>query len=180
MIKRRRFVSLIAALIMLNGCDSVSTEDDPSSVADLCQNIFDLCISPILQGPIGPGVVSGLGPVSCAASACHTASGSGGGFVLIQSPGSASDLAFNFNSAQAFVNAANVSQSRLLAEPLVGDGGVASIGSHGGGDVFANSSVACYQEIFNWASTPNGTCPTNCSVLTGTGPTPADLAACTP
>lgn len=184
MIKRRRFVSLIAALIMLNGCDSVSTEDDPSSVADLCQNIFDLCISPILQGPIGPGVVSGLGPVSCAASACHTASGSGGGFVLIQSPGSASDLAFNFNSAQAFVNAASPSQSKLLAEPLVGDGGVASIGPHTGGNIFTSTSSTCYLELLNWASTPDGTCPASCTVLTPTGGSgelvPADLTTCAP
>ena len=179
MIKRRRFVSLVAMLIILNGCDSVSTEDDPGSVADLCQNIFDMCINPILQGVIGPGVASGLGPVSCAAAACHTDTGTGGGFIL-STASSASALAFNFNSAQAFVNAANVSQSRLLAEPLVGDGGVASIGSHGGGDIFVNTSASCYQEIFNWASTPNGTCPTNCTVLPAAGPMPGDLAACAP
>ncbi len=172
--KKRRFASLVAMLIFLNGCDSVSTEDDPGSVADLCSNIFDLCISPILQGPIGPM------NVSCAASACHTSGGSGGAFILVQNPVSASDFAFNFNSAQAFVNPASVSQSKLLAEPLVGDAGVASVGPHGGGDIFASTASTCYQEIANWASTNNGTCPTNCTVLTGTGPSAADLASCAP
>ena len=179
MIKKRRFASLVATLIMLNGCDKVSTEDDPGSVADLCENIFSLCINPILNGPIGAA------SVSCADSACHTSTGSGGGFILIQNAALGStDEAFNFNSAQAFVNAASPSQSRLLAEPLIGDGGVASIGPHGGGDIFASTSATCYREILNWASTPDGTCPASCTVLTPTGGlgqlVPADLTACAP
>ena len=179
MIKKRRFVSLAAMLIMLYGCDNVSSEDDPGSVADLCQNIFSLCINPILQGPIGSGAVS------CANSSCHTSSGSGGAFVLVEGAalGSTGE-AFNFNSAQAFVNAASPAQSRLLAEPLIGDGGVASIGPHGGGDIFASTSSTCYQEMLNWASTPNGTCPASCTVLTPTGGSgqlvPADLTTCAP
>ena len=68
MIKKRRFVSLVAMLIILYGCDNVSSEDDPGSVADLCENIFSLCINPILQGPIRAGAVS------CANSSCHTSS----------------------------------------------------------------------------------------------------------
>ena len=179
MIKKRRFASLIATLIILSGCDNVSTEDDPGSVADLCLNTFSLCINPILQGPIGSGAVS------CADSACHTSVGSGGAFILTQNPALGStDEAFNFNSAQAFVNAASPSQSKLLAEPLVGDGGIPSIGPHGGGDIFASTAAACYREILNWASTPNGTCPPSCTVLTPTGGSgqlvPADLTTCAP
>ncbi len=177
--KKRRFASLAATLIILNGCDNVSTEDDPGSVADLCRNIFSLCINPILQGPIGAA------SVSCANSACHTSSGSGGGFILIENAAlNSTDEAFNFNSAQAFVNAAIPSQSRLLAEPLVGDGGLAAIGPHGGGDIFNSTAATCYQEILNWASTPNGTCPASCTVLTPTGGSgqlvPADLTTCAP
>jgi len=177
--KKRRFASLAAALIILTGCDSVSTEDDPSSVADLCMNIFSLCVNPILQGPIGAATVS------CANSSCHTSGGSGGGFILIQNAAlNSTDEAFNFNSAQAFVNAANPAQSKLLAEPLVGDAGVASVGSHGGGDIFSSTSASCYREIANWASTPNGTCPSTCTVLTPTGGSgqlvPADLTTCAP
>lgn len=179
MIKKRRFASLTAMLIIISGCDNVSTEDDPGSVADLCENIYSLCINPILQGPIGSSAVS------CADSSCHTSGGSGGGFVLIQNAAlNSTDEAFNFNSAQAFVNAANPSQSKLLAEPLVGDGGVASIGPHGGGDIFATTAATCYREILNWASTPNGTCPASCTVLTPTGGSgqlvPADLTSCAP
>lgn len=105
--------------------------------------------------------------------------------LLIQNAAlNSTDEAFNFNSAQAFVNAANPSQSKLLAEPLVGDGGVASIGPHGGGDIFATTAATCYREILNWASTPNGTCPASCTVLTPTGGSgqlvPADLTSCAP
>jgi hypothetical protein len=183
--KKRRFASLAAALIILSGCDSASTEDDPGSVADLCMNIFSLCINPILQGPIGPGIASGLGPVSCASSSCHVSGGAGGAFILFQNAAlNSTDEAFNFNSAQAFVNAASPSQSKLLAEPLVGDAGVASIGPHNGGDIFVNTAGTCYREISNWASTPNGTCPATCTVLTPTGGSgqlvPADLTTCTP
>jgi hypothetical protein len=99
---------------------------------------------------------------------------------LIQNPVTASDFAFNFNSAQAFVNPANVSQSKLLAEPLVGDSGVASVGPHGGGDIFASTASTCYSEIANWASINNGSCPTDCAPLTATGPSAADLASCAP
>jgi len=178
-INKRRFASLVAMLIFLNGCDSVSTDDDPGSVAELCMNIFSLCINPILQGPIGAATVS------CANSACHTSGGSGGGFILIQNAAlNSTDEAFNFNSAQAFVNAASPSESKLLAEPLVGDAGVASVGPHGGGDIFASTTAACYREIANWASTPNGTCPATCTVLTPTGLSgqlvPADLTTCAP
>jgi hypothetical protein len=178
-IKKRRFASLAAALIILYGCDSVSTSDDPGSVADLCLNIFSLCINPILQGPIGASAVS------CSNGACHTSGGSGGGFILIQNAAlNSTDEAFNFNSAQAFVNAASPTQSKLLAEPLVGDAGVASVGPHGGGDIFASTAASCYREIANWASTPNGTCPATCTVLTPTGGSgqlvPADLTTCAP
>ncbi len=177
--KKRRFASLAATLIILNGCDSVSTEDDPGSVADLCLNTFSLCINPILQGPIGASAVS------CANSTCHTSGGSGGGFILIENAAlNSTDEAFNFNSAQAFVNASSPSQSKLLAEPLVGDSGVASVGPHGGGDIFASTGAACYQEIANWINTPNGTCPASCTVLTPTGGSgqlvPADLTTCAP
>lgn len=171
---KRPFALLTVAFTMLNGCDNVSTEDDPGSTAELCQNIFDLCISPILQGPIGPSTVS------CADSSCHTSGGAGGAFILIQNPVTASDLAFNFNSTQSFVNPASVSQSKLLAEPLVGDAGVPSVGPHGGGDIFNSTSATCYQELLQWAQTPNGSCATGCAVLTNTGPTAGDLAACAP
>jgi len=173
-IKKRRFASLAAMLIILYGCDNVSSEDDPGSVADLCFDIFTQCVSPILQGPIGAS------NVSCAASSCHTSSGSGGAFILVQNPVTPSDFSFNFNSAQAFVNAASVSQSKLLAEPLIGDGGVASIGPHGGGDIFNSTAATCYQELLSWAGTPNGTCSTDCAVLPAAGPMPADLATCAP
>ena len=174
MLKKRQFAPLIAVLVMLNGCDNVSTEDDPGSIAALCQNIFDSCISPILQGPIGAS------SVSCANSSCHTSTGTGGAFILIQNPATASDLAFNFNSAQAFVNVASPSQSELLAEPLVGDAGVASIGPHGGGDIFNTTAAACYQELLQWASTPDGSCPTDCTQFSNTPPTPAELNSCAP
>lgn len=173
--KRKQPVALLfVALTMLNGCDNVSTEDDPGSVANLCQNIFDLCISPILQGPIGAS------SVSCASSSCHTSGGAGGAFILIQNPVTPSDFAFNFNSAQAFVNPTSVSQSKLLAEPLVGDSGVPSVGPHGGGDIFNSTAAICYQEISQWAQTPNGSCGAGCAVLPAGGPMPADLAACAP
>ena len=177
--KRKQPVALlIVALTMLNGCDNVSTEDDPGSVADLCQNIFDLCISPILQNPIG---ASGL---SCASASCH-GGGAGGGFALINGPGippalTPTDLAFNFNSAQAFVNPTSVSQSKLLAEPLVGDSGVPSVGSHGGGDIFNSTAAVCYQELSQWAQTSNGSCGVGCAALPTGGPMPADLATCAP
>lgn len=175
---KRPVALLIVALTMLNGCDNVSTEDDPGSVADLCQNIFELCISPILQNPIGATAQS------CASVSCH-GGGAGGGFVLINGPGippalTPTQLAFNFNSAQAFVNPASVSQSKLLAEPLIGDSGVPTVAGHVGGDIFLSTGAACYQEMLQWAQTPNGSCGVGCAVLPAGGPNLADLAACAP
>ncbi len=147
MIKKRRFASLAAMLIILYGCDNVSTEDDPGSVADLCEVVFNQCISPILQNS-----TSSFG--GCANSSCHGfgAGHTGGAFFLYESP-TASELAFNFNSAQAFINPESPAQSKLLAEPLVGDSGVPSVASHV--NVFLSSSDLCYQQLLSWAQTPD-------------------------
>ncbi|MEM8844799.1 MAG: hypothetical protein AAGB35_07115 [Pseudomonadota bacterium] len=170
-------VLIIATLTLLQGCGgdtgSVDVEVDTSTVADPCQNIYDLCINPILRGPIGAS------NTSCASSSCHGAGGSGGAFVLFNSS-TPVDLAFNFNSAKAFINPASVTQSKLLAEPLVGDSGVASVGPHGGGDNFNSNTNTCYQEILVWAGTTEGSCPTSCAVLSPSGPTAADLLSCAP
>ncbi|MEM7304087.1 MAG: hypothetical protein AAF372_01010 [Pseudomonadota bacterium] len=170
-------VSLLATLALLHGCGGdtgdVDVEVTTATVANPCQNIYDLCINPILRGPIGAS------NTSCASSSCHGSGGSGGAFVLFNTV-TPVDLAFNFNSAKAFINPSSISQSKLLAEPLVGDSGVASVGSHGGGDNFSSSTNACYQEILAWAGTTEGTCPTTCAVLTASGPTAADLLNCAP
>ena len=168
---------LFAILLLLHGCggDSGDVDVEPATatVADPCQNIYDLCINPILKGPIGAS------NTSCASSSCHGSGGSGGAFVLFETV-TPVDLAFNFNSAKAFLNPSSISQSKLLAEPLVGDSGVASVGSHGGGDNFDSTTNACYQEILAWANTTEGSCPTTCAVLTPSGPTTADLLNCAP
>ena len=168
---------LFAILVLLHGCGGdtgdVDVEPATAAVADPCQNIYDLCNNPILRGPIGAS------NTSCASSSCHGSGGTGGAFVLFNTV-SPVDLAFNFNSAKAFINPTSISQSKLLAEPLVGDSGVASVGSHGGGDNFSSTTNACYQEILAWAGTTEGSCPTTCAVLTASGPTATDLLNCAP
>ncbi|MFK7794314.1 MAG: hypothetical protein AB8B89_03085 [Gammaproteobacteria bacterium] len=166
--KKRRFASLAAALIILNGCDSVSTEDDPGSVADLCDVVFNQCVNPILQN-------STSGQVGCASSSCHGfgPGHTGGAYFLYESP-NLTELAFNFTSTQSFVNPASPAQSKLLAEPLIGDSGVASVGPHVGGDIFQATSDVCYQQLLTWVQTSNSA---SCAISTCRPPLSTPVAA---
>ena len=160
--------------VALYGCDNVSTEDDPAGVANLCANVFEECISPLLQNPT-------MGNQSCASSTCHGLSGgSGGGFKLNENPLNGSpEMTLNLNSAQAFVNPSNANQSKLLAEPLVGDSGIPTVGPHGGGDIFNSTADPCYLEILAWAQANNSACPSspvNCGNGFAEPPAPADIA----
>ncbi len=173
MIKKRRFASLAAMLIILNGCDSVSTEDDPGSVANLCRNVFDSCISPIMQNATATAT-------GCASSSCHGfVNHNGGGFFLYESP-TPTELAFNFNSAQSFVNVSNPVLSKLLEEPLAGVSSVPTVGPHGGGNIFQSTADVCYQQLLTWAQTPDdGSCAAiTCNAPLSTPVLPAEVNAC--
>lgn len=141
--------TIILLALALTGCgDDVDVEPVAASGSTLCVADFEQCVNPILDA-----VVTGRsGQVTCSASGCHdVGAGSGGAFKIFPNaePGSPEIMA-NFFAARGFANLDMPSQSKLLLEPLQG---VFSIsGTHTGGDIFPDTSDACYQAIQEWVS----------------------------
>lgn len=133
-----------AAVLLLTGCNQVTTQEVQATGLTLCVSDFERCVSPIFDASIN----SRTGPVTCSAAGCHSqASGSGGAFKIFPNPqpGSSQSLA-NFFSARAFANLDNPTTSRLLQKPD------ADSVAHAGGDIFPNSSDACHAAIVSWIS----------------------------
>jgi hypothetical protein len=102
------------------------------------------------QTSVNPIFDRNLSGTTCSASGCHAiGAASGGAFNLYPNalPNSP-EMQANFLAAKAFSNLANPVQSRLLLEPLAGAQN--TVGSHGGGDIFASTSDSNYQTIYGW------------------------------
>lgn len=121
---------------------------------------FQRCVNPIFTTPLtGPSGTTN----TCAGAGCHdTVSGTGGAFrvvpaaqvVDLSDPASApdlvraSDMYKNFYSAQGEVVMGSVTQSRLVAKPLL-------LGIlHGGGQVFSNDQDPNVKRIQYWITHP--------------------------
>ena len=144
-VKKRGSLFALAGLGLaaLAGCNEVTVETVETGQT-LCYSDFEACIDPIFHGQITQR--------TCSASGCHSVySGSGGAFKIYPdpAPGSAEMLA-NFFAAKAFANLTNPPQSKLLLEPLQGISSVT--GTHAGGDIFPNTSDACYGAMLQWIS----------------------------
>lgn len=144
------------------GCNDIAVEAAASG-EQLCQEFFEACVAPILLSPID--VPSRGVSVTCAAEGCHDiASGSGGAFKLYRSAAPASDdMSANYLSARSFSNVSDPPLSRLLLEPLAGSDSV--VGSHGGGDIFADPNDTRYQEIYYWITHPQTIASEACPAL---------------
>lgn len=155
-------LSCVSVALVSAGCNDIAIDAAPTG-EQLCQEFFEACVAPILLNPID--VPSRGVSVTCAAEGCHDiASGSGGAFKLYRSAVPASDdMSANYLSARSFSNVSDPPLSRLLLEPLAGSDSV--VGSHGGGDIFADPNDTRYQEIYYWITHPQTIASEACPAL---------------
>lgn len=163
---RGRFF-LFAMLSALVSCgETPPIESSSGGVAELCENDFKDCVMPVLSGQIRR---SDNTPVSCMDAGCHlqTDPGSGlpppngGSFTLHPT-----DMAANFEAVkrQIRIGSSTAIDSRLLVEPTQDNVlPVAGAGSHGGGEIFPNTTNACSVAIQRWISI-SADPPGNCGV----------------
>jgi hypothetical protein len=147
---KRHVLVFIALLLPLAGCnDDVDVEPVAASGGTLCVTDFEQCVNPIFDAVI----MGKTGQTTCSGSGCHeVGAGSGGAFKIFANaqPGSPEILS-NFFAAKGFANLDEPDKSKILLEPLQGESSIS--GTHTGGDIFPTTGDACYQAVFQWAST---------------------------
>lgn len=139
---------LMGLALLLTGCGS----DIPSSTVTTgltldCQ---------VFQTPAtGVNAVfdRNIGGRTCSASGCHSVNGgSGGAFKIFpNATPNTVEMQANYYAAIGFSNLGSPANSKLLLEPLAGPQSI--VGSHTGGDIFADESDPNYQTIFSWIDT---------------------------
>lgn len=157
-----RLAMLGLVLVGTAGCKDIAIQAAPHG-QQLCQEFFEACVAPLLLNPID--VPSRGIAVTCAAEGCHNInSGAGGAFKLYPTatPGS-DEISANYLSARSFSNISDPATSRLLLEPLAGSDAI--VGSHGGGDIFADPNDSRYQEIYYWLMHPQDIAGESCPAL---------------
>lgn len=149
MIRILRFLcGAVLAAPLLSGCgNNVGDQPVAASGDSLCLATYQQCINPIFNA-----VLQGrTGTVTCSAGGCHSAAtGSGGSFKII--PGAAdnsADMMSNYFSAESLTDLDDPIESLLLEKPTATLN--TQIG-HAGGDIFPNTSDACFVEIQTWIS----------------------------
>lgn len=153
-------VFLCAALI--GGCNEVELAPATTGVT-LCQEYFEACVNPILTQPI---IASASGnTVTCAGEGCHNVeNGAGGTFKLFpRATGNSVEMTANFLSAKAFTNIGDPAMSKILLEPLSGAQSI--VGSHSGGDIFADANDVNYRELYYWITSPQSSATESCPQL---------------
>ena len=136
---------LLSLAFLLAGCGS----DIPSS-----ENTSGLTLDcPVFQSSVNTIFDANIGGRTCSASGCHSANGSaGGGFKIFPNAvPNTIEMQANYFAAVGFSNLGSPANSKLLLEPLAGSQSI--VGSHTGGDIFANESDLNYLTILNWIST---------------------------
>ncbi len=135
-------------LALLAACGTDVPPGTAATGQTLCQNNFNVCINPIFNSPM---VRSNGDVVTCASGGCHeVGAGFGGSFKIYPGATEPTELQANYLVAVAFANLTSPSSSKLLLEPLAGTSAIT--GSHTGGDIFPNTSDACYSAILTWIS----------------------------
>lgn len=146
----RNALFIAVLLLALAACnDSVDNEPVAATGGTLCVADFEQCVNPIFDAVI----TGSTGQTTCAGSGCHeVGTGSGGAFKVFANaqPGSPEILS-NFFAAKGFANLDDPDKSKVLLEPLQGEFSIS--GTHTGGDIFPDTADACYQTVFQWAST---------------------------
>lgn len=158
--------SIVAAILLcagfIGGCNEVELAP-VSSGATLCQEYYEACVNPILTQPI---VASASGnTITCAGEGCHNVeNGAGGTFKLFaRATGSSVEMTANFLSAKAFTNIGDPAMSKILLEPLAGAPSI--VGSHSGGDIFADANDVNHRELYFWITNPQSSATESCPQL---------------
>lgn len=153
--------SLLAAAL-LSGCNEVTVEPVTTG-ATVCQEYYEACVDSVLTAPFTASA-TGL-TVTCAGEGCHNVdNGAGGTFKLFpRAAGGSLEMTANFISAKAFVNVGDPAMSKILLEPLAGSPSI--VGSHSGGDIFADPNDHHYQELYYWISNPQASTTESCPQL---------------
>jgi hypothetical protein len=137
-----------AAAWLLAGCgNTVNDQPVAASCDSLCLANYQQCVNPIFNA-----VLQGrTGQVTCSAGGCHSAAtGSGGSFKIIpNAQAGSSDMMSNYFSAESLADLDDPLQSLLLEKPTATLN--TQIG-HSGGDIFPNTSDACFVAIETWIS----------------------------
>lgn len=139
-VRKTTGVGLAALMHLLVACGEPVDQSPAAGNQTLDRAFFETNVNPLYDSPT----------LNCSTSGCHNVNGGSGGSFKIYAgatPGSP-EMDANFIVTVAFANLSNPPQSKLLLEPLAG--ATASVGGHGGGDLFANTADPDYQTICNW------------------------------
>jgi len=132
--------------LLVSGCGADVNSTAVTTGLTLDCNLFASMVNPIFNADIGGK--------TCAASGCHSISGSSGGAFKIY-PGvtvtNSAEMQANYLAAKAFSNLNSIADSKLLLEPLAGAQSI--VGSHAGGDIFPDTSDPNYLTIYSWIAT---------------------------
>ena len=134
--------------ISLSACKDVTVQEQTTGQT-LCFDYYQACINPVLTKVIA--LPTGA-EATCSAEGCHNVEvGAGGAFKLNRRATlHSAEMMGNYISAKSFANLSDPASSKLLLEPLAGTFSI--VGSHAGGDVFADPSDVHYREIYYWIS----------------------------
>lgn len=150
-----------AACFCFSACKDVVVQEETTGQT-LCFDYYQACINPVLSSM---RLLSNGIEATCSAEGCHNVDvGAGGAFKLHRRARlNSSEMMGNFISAKSFTNLTDPASSKLLLEPLAGTFSI--VGSHAGGDIFADPSDPGYQEIYYWISNPIDASALSCPAL---------------
>jgi hypothetical protein len=139
---------LMGLSVLLVGCGSqISSSPNTAGLTLDCPNVFQSTTA-------GVGVNRifdlNIGGKTCSAGGCHSVyTGSGGAFKIYPNAvANTPEMQANYYAAKAFANLSSPTESKLLLEPLAGS--QATVGGHGGGDIFPDSLDPNYITILAW------------------------------
>jgi len=151
----------IAPIILIQGCDSTSNEPQPNSGVNLCINLYQTCVEPILTNPTATGL-------TCSQSGCHAPPiGQDGFFITDPAVATPAEQTINFLAVEARA----LNNDLLLSKATGGSG-------HGGGAQI-NVNDLCYNTIAEWQSIVAPTDGSACTAtMTSCASSPVLVSAC--
>lgn len=139
----------LAGFTALTGCENIENEpyqpeqtlsfDGPDGFTEAINPMFNA----LIEGK------------TCSSSSCHDInSGNGGRFKIHPNIDNPEDVKMtqNYLTTLSFINIEQPQASTLLLEPL--SGSFASVGFHGGGDIFIDVDDDNYLRIYRWIANP--------------------------
>ena len=151
----------VAPIILIQGCDSTSNEPLPNSGVNLCINLYQTCVEPILTNPTATGS-------TCSQSGCHAPPiGQDGFFITDPAVATPAEQTINFLA----VEARTLNNDLLLSK--------ATGGSEHGGGAQINVGDLCYNTIAEWQNVVAPTDGSDCTAtLTSCASSPVLVSAC--